>query len=96
MIQSFVQASKDEHAIKIELAEKLIGEMDKKKLENAKHYLNIMKKISSKGLNYVEEEIKRVNKMMKGKLTEAKKKSFKTKLNILESFKFALSKRDEL
>lgn len=93
----FVQGRSDEYEKIIEEAEKFVGDLkDRNMLGNAKKYLNIMKKISSKGLGYVGEEIKRVRKMMKGKLTEPKKKSFETKLNILESFKYALNKKEEL
>ena len=94
--QQFVNANVDDHEMKIEEAEKVVQAFqDKKQLETAKKYLSIMRKISSKGLNYVNEEIQRIQKMMKEKLTEPKKKSFQTKLNILESFKFA-AKKDEL
>ena len=54
-----------------------------------------MKKIKSKGSKYINEESERIQKMMKEKMTEKKKKSFEIKLNILESFKFAVGK-DEL
>ena len=69
---------------------------EKAKLESAKTYLNIMKKISTKGLNYIEDEVKRIQKMMKEKLTEQKMKSFEIKLNILKSFQFAVKRKDEL
>ena len=69
---------------------------DKAKLESAKKYLSIMKKISSKGLEYIGDEVKRIQKMMKEKLTEPKKKSFEIKLNILKTFQFAVKKKDEL
>ena len=93
----FVKANMNDYSTKIEEAETVVQRIkEKTKLENAKKYISIMKKISSRGLEYIEEEMKRIQKMMKEKLREPKKKSFEIKLNILKSFQFAVSKKDEL
>ena len=97
LAHQFVQGNVIDYPPKIKEAENIMKSFkDKTKLDSAKKYLNIMKKISSKGLNYIKEEIKRIQKMMREKLTEPQKKSFDIKLNILKSFEFAVSKKDEL
>jgi len=93
----FVQGSANDYSRIVEEVESMKNLFkEKAKLESAKTYLNIMKKISTKGLNYIEDEVKRIQKMMKEKLTEQKMKSFEIKLNILKSFQFAVKRKDEL
>ena len=55
-----------------------------------------MKKIKEKGLDFIEIEIKRVEKLQKEKITSAKKELFKTRLDILTSFQHSLKGKDEL
>merc|ERR1711959_386721 len=58
-------------------------------LESGKYYVLVMQKILEKGENFVAHEIARLNKVVSGDLTPAKKEFFKKRLNILPSFKRA-------
>ena len=97
MAQKFVKANAEEYSDMILEAVKVAdAQNEKKSKENGKKYVSIMKKIKEKGLVYIEDEIKRITKMMAEKITEKKKKLFESKLNILASFQFAANKKDEL
>eukprot|EP00795_Rhopilema_esculentum_P015067 gene15067-6232_t len=96
LAQQFLKSDIDEYDSIITEAERITeAQKEKKKMETSRKYISIMKKIKSKGLDYIKEESERIQKMIKEKMTEKKKKSFEIKLNILESFEFAVGK-DEL
>ena len=63
--------------------EALENESDKKK---AGRYVKIMSKIITEGQSFVGKETKRTDKMMEGKIADAKKKELAEKINILRSF----------
>lgn len=60
----------------------------------AEVYIKFMKKIIENGFNFVSQEVKRLNKILKdGKVNEKKKKDLYHRVNILHSFSI---KKDEL
>lgn len=54
---------------------------------SAKAYVKSMEKIMSKGDSYPKEEIKRIDKLLDGQLSEKKKKEFSKRRNIISSFR---------
>lgn len=51
-----------------------------------------MKKVKERGLDFIETEIHRVNKLLKDKITDKKREIFKTRLDILTSFQHISSR----
>lgn len=81
----------------IEKAQKELGTTtDERQKKSGDLYVKIMKKIKEKGLDFIETEIKRVEKLQKEKITSAKKELFKTRLDILTSFQYSNKGKDEL
>ena len=77
-----------------EEVEKTKGEKQK---SSGEAYVKIMKKIQEKGVEYVENESARVEKLLKEKITNKKKGLFKKRLDILASFERAKqADKDEL
>ena len=77
-----------------EEVEKTKGEKQK---SSGEAYVKIMKKIQEKGVEYVENESTRVEKLLKEKITNKKKGLFKKRLDILASFERAKqADKDEL
>ena len=78
-------------------AEKELGSTaDEKQKKSGDIYIKIMKKIKEKGLDFVDTEIKRVEKLQKEKITSTKKELFKNRLDILTSFQHSMKGKDEL
>lgn len=74
----------------IEKAEKALEETtDEKEKSSGEIYVKIMKKIQEKGVEYVDTETTRVQKLLKDKITDKKKELFKKRLDILSSFQYA-------
>lgn len=74
----------------IEKAEKALEETtDEKEKSSGEIYVKIMKKIQEKGVEYVDTETIRVQKLLKDKITDKKKELFKKRLDILSSFQYA-------
>ncbi|XP_072043983.1 endoplasmic reticulum resident protein 29-like [Amphiura filiformis] len=67
-----------------EALQKLEKDDDK---NNADIYVKLMKKIVQKGNSFVKDEYDRVKKLSEEKVSDAKKKSFESRLNILASMK---------
>lgn len=65
---------------------------------NGEIYVKIMKQIQKKGVEYVDSEVVRVQKLLKDKITDKKKDLFKKRLDILTSFQLVKqgSGKDEL
>lgn len=81
----------------IKKAEKALeGSTDEKDKTNGDIYVKIMKKIQEKGVDYVDSEVSRVQKLLKDKITDKKKEQFKKRLDILTSFQQSKSGKDEL
>ena len=81
----------------IQRAEKALEDSaDEKEKVNGDIYVKIMKKIQEKGVDYVDSEVSRVQKLLKDKITDKKKEQFKKRLDILTSFQQSKSKKDEL
>eukprot|EP00794_Sanderia_malayensis_P014273 gene14273-15760_t len=64
--------------------ELLSAQMDSGQKQVGKIYVNIMRKVYDKGLQYITNEVRRVKKMLNEKITEAKKQAFEHKLEILK------------
>ncbi|XP_020894627.1 endoplasmic reticulum resident protein 29 [Exaiptasia diaphana] len=58
-------------------------------------YIKIMKKVKEKGVEFIDIEIQRVNKLLKDKITVKKRKLFQSRLDILTSFQH-LSVREKV
>ncbi|XP_031549782.1 endoplasmic reticulum resident protein 29-like [Actinia tenebrosa] len=79
-------------------AETLLKETKHKKYQTAGDiYVKIMKKVKENGEDYIKNEVSRVNKLLKDKITEKKRELFTIRLDILTSFQHFISKKkDEL
>ena len=75
--------------------EKEILELQDEK-KSAEIYIKVMRKILEKGKEFVILEIERVKKLLKEKVSDAKKKTFEAKLNILSSFRAFINSKEEL
>ena len=64
-------------------AEKLKDEMEK---NSAEMYIKTMKKVLEKGESFIDDEVKRVEKIRDGKISDKKKEQLSSRLNILTSF----------
>ena len=74
----------------IQKAEKTLEETtDEKEKASGDIYIKIMKKIQEKGVDYIDSEVTRVQKLLKDKITDKKKELFKKRLDILSSFQRA-------
>ena len=95
-MKEFAKASDDEKAKLLQSAEdeaaKLTTESQK---ASADMYVKTMKKVIEKGTDFVESEVKRLEKLKSGKLSDKKKEQLNDRLNILASFSMGLQK-DEL
>ena len=95
-MKDFVKASGDEKSKLLKTAEdeaaKLTTESQK---SSADMYVKTMRKIIEKGTDFVESEVKRVEKLKSGKLSDKKKEQLNDRLNILTSFSLGI-KKDEL
>jgi len=77
--------------LKREEAERAVAALEKdSEKESGKYYLLLMKKINDKGDQFVATETQRLTKMLESpSITEDRKELFRTRLNILPSFKAA-------
>ena len=64
-------------------AEKIKDEMEK---NSAEMYIKTMKKVLEKGESFIDDEVKRVEKIRDGKISDKKKEQLSSRLNILTSF----------
>lgn len=64
-------------------AEKLKDAMEK---NSADVYIKTMKKVLEKGESFIDDEVKRVEKIRDGKISDKKKEQLSSRLNILTSF----------
>ena len=95
LAKAFFKATGDERKAIFDKVEKEAAAItdDKNKL-SADVYVKTMQKILEKGNAFVASELKRVDKLSKGKVSEKKKDQLKNRSNILMSFKHHL--KDEL
>lgn len=94
MIHKFFLAELPEKKSLVEEAEKLADSLAENKKTSATIYIKTMKKIIEKGNEFLETEVKRVEKLKDGKVSDKKKEQLSNRLNILNSFKLRLT--DEL
>jgi endoplasmic reticulum protein 29 len=86
LAKGFATSSKDEQAQRLSKAEEVVSTLKDDEKSNGQVYINIMKKVQEKGEAYPKAEQSRVEKLVQSKITEEKKKTMRTKLNILPSF----------
>jgi len=90
-------ASKSDQKKLLEEAKKFVAhltrEADKK---SAQVYVKLMEKVIDRGNIFLESEQERVKNILAGKITDAKKKELQGRLNIIQSFVFSKSDKDEL
>lgn len=100
LAEELVKTAKNDPAKIDEVIEKAQKELatttDERQKKSGDLYVKIMKKIKEKGLDFIETEIKRVEKLQKEKITSTKKELFKTRLDILTSFQHSNKGKDEL
>lgn len=95
LARKFFEAENSRQSSIVEEAEsKLRSITDKKEKTAGELYVNIMKKIKELGLDFIETEKQRVNKLLKDKITDKKREVFRTRLDILTSFQH-LSSREK-
>lgn len=95
MLKKFFQADYEEKDKMVAEAEKMAESLsEENKKTSAAIYVKTMKKIMEKGLEFLETEVKRVEKLKDGKVSDKKKEQLNDRLNILISFKLRLN--DEL
>jgi endoplasmic reticulum protein 29 len=85
----FMSTSGGGRNLKREEAEIFVSGLEKEAdKDNANFYLLVMKKVNEKGDGFITTETVRLNKMLDStSITEARKSLFRTRLNILPSFK---------
>ncbi|KAK3084535.1 hypothetical protein FSP39_014883 [Pinctada imbricata] len=95
LISDFYKASDADKTKVIAQAEAEIASLksDSEK-SSADVYIKTMKKVVEKGANFVQSEIKRVEKLRDGKVSDKKKEQLNDRLNILTSFEMRF--KDEL
>ncbi|XP_038059874.1 endoplasmic reticulum resident protein 29-like [Patiria miniata] len=97
LVEKFVKGDEKEQRRVLEAAkdgqEKLSTDEEKK---SANVYVKMMEKMLEKGKGFAATEVERVQKLLKEKLTAAKKKLFEVKQNILLSFKSFVNRKEEL
>ena len=97
LVAEFLKAETDKYDDFIARAEEAMSKTEEKDQKTAKIYVSTMKKIKEKGVEFVTSETARVNKLLKEKVSDAKKAMFKSRLDILASFGDYLNKaKDEL
>jgi len=71
----------------IKEAEKTVNSLNEEDQKNGKYYVKVMEMIQSKGSDFVDSEIARLNKLMEGSIAPLKVDEFTVRQNILRSFK---------
>eukprot|EP01001_Neometanema_parovale_P009545 NODE_5783_length_909_cov_213.847328_g5558_i0.p1 GENE.NODE_5783_length_909_cov_213.847328_g5558_i0~~NODE_5783_length_909_cov_213.847328_g5558_i0.p1 ORF type:complete len:259 (+),score=95.47 NODE_5783_length_909_cov_213.847328_g5558_i0:54-779(+) len=82
----FLGVSAADRATRAKDAETASADLTGDDATSAKAYANVMKKIADKGVEFVSNEKKRLEKLLTSKITDEKKKQMRHKLNILSSF----------
>jgi hypothetical protein len=86
LIDEFLSAN-DQKSI-ISKAEKLAKEASEENAREAKYYVKAMQKIAEKGISFIDDEIKRLQRMLEGDgVNVAKQKYMMIRQNILNAFK---------
>lgn len=98
LANEFVQKSNDNDRKSIlNEAKKSMEKLDENDKQFAKVYVKVMERMLERGELFLQSERERVKNMLKGKLSDIKKKQFQTKLNILENFQIEqIHLKDEL
>lgn len=96
LVVNFLKSGKEMYDELIQKAEETLSTVEEKNQQAGKIYVNTMKKIKEKGVEFVGSEITRVKKLLKEKISEAKKTIFKTRLDILSSFHDHSEAKEEL
>lgn len=91
------KASKEEQQKVLETAKTKASALDKESdKKSANIYVKIMEKAVERGTVFYDSERQRVQNLLSGKLSDAKKKELQGRLNIIQSFVSAGAAKDEL
>eukprot|EP01138_Halocafeteria_seosinensis_P006675 gb/GECG01006823.1/.p1 GENE.gb/GECG01006823.1/~~gb/GECG01006823.1/.p1 ORF type:complete len:367 (+),score=70.44 gb/GECG01006823.1/:1-1101(+) len=86
LIDEFLSAS-DQQSV-ISKADNLVKEVEEENLREAKYYVKAMQKVAEKGISFIDDEIKRLQRMLEGDgVNVAKQKYMMIRQNILNAFK---------
>lgn len=85
----------DESVI-VDVANTIKMESDADHKKSGKYYLSVMKKIKSKGIEHIANEISRIEKLLEGHMTADKRDDMFKRRNILNVFQKAIRTKDEL
>lgn len=98
LVDKLLVASKEDRSGVLTEAENLWDKIHGPRMsKRADIYIKIMRKIVDSDLEFVNKEIERVNKLLKGKISSDKKEELEEKTNILKSFVSLTRKvKDEL
>ena len=91
-----MKSGKDKYDELIKKAEETLSSTEEKNQQAGKMYVNTMKKIKEKGVQFVTSEITRVKKLLKEKVSNVKKTMFNIRLDILSSFSGYVKGKEEL
>ncbi|XP_034827637.1 protein windbeutel [Maniola hyperantus] len=93
----FQGSAKEDREKVLKQTEDAVEKLDSKDAATGKIYKTIMQKVLEKGDEFIAAEIKRVNKLLSGKVSDEKKKELASRINILQSFTFSSgNKKEEL
>lgn len=96
LTENFMKSGKDKYDELIKKAEETLSATEEKNQQAGKMYVNTMKKIKEKGVQFVTSEITRVKKLLKEKVSNVKKTMFNIRLDILSSFSGYVKGKEEL
>lgn len=86
LVKEFKDAS-DQKSV-ISKAEQMAADVEADKQRSAKYYVKVMKSIADKGMEFVDKEIERLQRMLEGESVQATKKTYMMiRQNILNAFK---------
>ncbi|GFN99430.1 endoplasmic reticulum resident protein 29-like [Plakobranchus ocellatus] len=95
LVPDFLKASDDKKTALLQQAEEAASKLTKEEDKAAADtYIKTMKKVLDKGNSFIQDEVKRVEKLRSGKVSDNKKQQLGDRLNILASFQLGL--KDEL
>lgn len=97
LAKEFVNLSEEEQKTRLQEAQQLKEQLVKEQERvHAQFYITFMEKLMKAGYSFVEEETKRLQRLKAGKVSAAKKQELGIKLNILESFRVNVLRKEEL
>jgi len=87
LVKEFIEASESAREAVIAKAEALVGKLSAKLKAIAKFYVSFMKKVVTRGVQFIETELARIQRIIEsGSVGPIKLTSFQKRLNILKAF----------